>query len=234
MLLIVYSLGVGLLTVSRWELSLIGVVLLVHALILSAAFTHELIHGNIFKERALNSFWGQAMTHLNGACYATWDDLIEHHFNHHIHHADFVAFDIADFIKKLPPAIRQVFVALEWAYFPSFEFVLRLRTLFAPFYQPDKRHLWLRTGLLLAYRGAFFALLAYFSPKAVVLYAIAYISFVNLMRFADAFHHTYDYAPSWGNLLQSAISRVRLALRAIGFTNRLTPFLIWYRQRIPG
>lgn len=48
--------------------------------------------------------------------------------------------------------------------------------------------------MLLLYRGALLTLLAYFSPKAVVLYAIAYISFVNLMRFADAFHHTYDYA----------------------------------------
>jgi fatty acid desaturase len=191
---VAYGLGIGLLVASRWEWNLIGFVLLIHALILSATITHELIHDNIFKERPLNAFWGRVMTHLNGACYATWDDLVEHHFNHHIHHADFVAFDIADFVKKLSPVVRQVLVILEWAYFPAFEFVLRLRTMFAPFYQPEKQHLWWRNLLLLTYRGALLTLLAYFSPKAVVLYAIAYISFVNLMRFADAFHHTYDYA----------------------------------------
>ncbi len=192
--LIMYGLGVGLLTAHWWALNLVGTLMLIHALLLSATFTHELIHSNIFKERSLNAFWGQVMTHLTGACYATWDDLVEHHFNHHIYHADFVAFDIPDFIKRLPPGSRQVIVALEWAYFPAFEFILRLQIMIAPFYQSDKRQLRLRNAILLIYRGALFALLGYFSPKAVVLYAIAYISFVNLMRFADAFHHTYDYA----------------------------------------
>ncbi len=193
-ILIAYSLSIGLLVASGWVWNLIGFILLIHALILSATLIHEFIHGNIFKARSLNAFWGIVMSHLNGACYATWEDLVEHHFNHHIHHADFVAFDMAEFVKTLPSAIRPVFVILEWAYFPAFEFVLRLRTMFLPFYQPDKRHLWWRNLLLLIYRGTLFTLLAYFSPKAVVLYAIAYISFVNLMRFADAFHHTYDYA----------------------------------------
>jgi len=44
------------------------------------------------------------------------------------------------------------------------------------------------------YRTAAFTLLAWVSWKGLLLYFLAYISFVNVMRFADAFHHTYEYA----------------------------------------
>lgn len=192
--LVMYGLGVGLLTVELWQLNMLGVILLIHSLILSATFIHEFIHGNIFKERKLNQFWGQVMTYLNGACYAAWDELVEHHFNHHVHHADFIAFDIPTYVQKLPNLIRLPFIALEWAYFPAFEFVLRIRTVLEPFQNLQKHNLRSRTLALLIYRGTLFTLLGWFSLKAVILYALAYVCFVNFMRFADAFHHTYDYA----------------------------------------
>lgn len=190
---VVYALGVILLTTPFWLLNAMGMILLVHSLILSATFIHEFIHGNIFKERKLNQFWGQAMTHLNGACYATWDDLVVHHFNHHIHHADFVAFDIPTYVQNLPKGIRQVFLALEWAYLPMFELMLRLKLILSPFQDPKKSSLKVRTLTLLFYRSFLVLLLARFSLKALVLYAISYICFVNFVRFADAFHHTYEY-----------------------------------------
>jgi fatty acid desaturase len=192
--IISYGLGVGLLTVNEWLLNGIGVILLIHSLILSATFVHEFIHGNIFKERKFNEFWGQAMTHLNGACYATWQDLVQHHFNHHLHHADFVAYDISGYVKQLPWIFRKLVVFLEWAYFPAFEFILRFQLMLAPFQNSQMQHLRLRTLALFAYRSALFIVLGMISLKALILYCFAYVCFVNLMRFVDAFHHTYDYA----------------------------------------
>ena len=189
-----YSLGVILIVVQPWQFNVLGVILLVHALLLSATFTHEFIHGNIFRNRKLNAFWGQAMTHLNGACYATWDALVEHHFNHHLHHADFVGFDILKYLNTMNPLLRWVYIVLEWLYFPIFEFEMRWRVILAPFFEPTKRVLiWRSLGLML-YRTAAFALLGWVSWKGLLLYFLAYISFVNIMRFADAFHHTYEYA----------------------------------------
>lgn len=189
-----YGIGVGLLTQQAWQLNGIGVILLTHALILAGIFIHELIHGNIFKERQYNQFWGQVLTHLNGACYATWDDLVENHINHHIHHADFVPFEISKYISQLPVFQRQIVIGLEWGYFPAFEFILRRRIMLAAFEKPEKKNLQLRTLILMLYRGGLFTLLGWYAPKAIALYALAYIAFVNLTRFADAFHHTYNYA----------------------------------------
>jgi fatty acid desaturase len=189
----VYFLGVGLLIVPLWQLNIIGVVILVHALVLSATFTHEFIHGNIFKDRKLDAFWGQMMTHINGACYATWDDLVSHHFNHHIHHADFVGFDTLAYLNGIKTWKRWTYIFFEWLYFPLFELELRGRIILAPFFESQKRHLIGRTLTFMLYRTVAFIILGWFSWKAFILYAIAYISFVNIMRFADAFHHTYEY-----------------------------------------
>jgi fatty acid desaturase len=186
-----YLIDIALLLSSSWMAQLLGTVLLTHALLTSALLTHELMHGTLFKQRSLNVFWGQVMTHLNGAYYAPWEALEQHHFNHHVHHADFVPFDLAEWVNTLSPMQRRLFLALEWAYFPALELMLRIRSIVLSLQDPATR--W-RTGLLLAYRAGLFAALGYFSGVAVLLYGIAYISFVNLMRFADAFSHTYDYA----------------------------------------
>jgi hypothetical protein len=70
---------------------------------------------------------------------------------------------------------------------------LRGRIILAPFFESQKRHLIGRTLTFMLYRTVAFIILGWFSWKAFILYAIAYISFFNIMRFADAFHHTYEY-----------------------------------------
>lgn len=190
----IYSFGVVLIMLQPWQLNILGVILLIHAFLLTATLTHEFIHGNIFKDRRWNTFLGQVSTHLNGACYASWDALVEHHFNHHLYHADFVRFDILKYLNTINPLLHLVYIALEWLYFPIFEFEMRWRVILAPFFEPAKRSLTGRTIALMLYRTAAFALLAWVSWKGLLLYFLAYISFVNIMRFADAFHHTYEYA----------------------------------------
>lgn len=188
-----YVVAIGLLLATGW-LKLIGVLLLTHVLLISAVLTHEFLHGNIFKTRSQNVLWGTVMTHLNGACYASWRALEQHHFNHHLYHADFVPFDIAAYIASLPVFIRRLITSLEWLYFPAIEFILRLRTIIAPFQDPQSATERRQILFLLAYRSSLFALLGWLSWSALMFYAVAYICFVNLMRFADAFSHTYEYA----------------------------------------
>jgi fatty acid desaturase len=45
---------------------------------------------------------------------------------------------------------------------------------------------------LLALRVGLFAALAWVSLKAAILYALAYVIFLNVLRFMDAFQHTYE------------------------------------------
>ena len=44
-----------------------------------------------------------------------------------------------------------------------------------------------------------FAALGWYSPKALLLYFLAYLVFVTVLRFADCFQHTYDSYPILGD-----------------------------------
>ena len=220
---VVYLVGVGLLFSHNWLLNIIGVILATHSLVLSIYLIHELLHDNIFKQRNLNSLFGRILTHLNGACYAPYEDLVKHHINHHIYHTDFVPFETAQFFRDLPKPICYLFVALEWAYFPVFEFVMRWRLIIAPFIDPQKRHLRWRTLGIMAYRGSLAAIATLISVKAVLLYFLVYICFINLVRFVDAFHHTYEYAISGAEI----IKRDRVYEQANTFSNFITPKYPW-------
>jgi fatty acid desaturase len=190
-----YILGIALILQMSWLPNILGVIAIAHSLVISTSLTHEFIHGNIFKSRQLNVFWGEAMTHLNGACYAPWENLVEHHFNHHLHHVDVVRFDTVKYLNQdINPVLRSIYVVLEWLYFPALEFEMRWRIILDPVMDVNKRSLLTRTVLLVLMRTLGFGLLAWVSWHALLLYFIAYISFVNLMRFVDAFHHTYEYS----------------------------------------
>jgi fatty acid desaturase len=191
---ILYSSGIFAITLPFWQLNVLGVILIVHSLVISTALTHEFIHGNIFKSRELNAFWGKAMTHVNGACYAPWENIVKHHFNHHLEHVDVVRFDTVKYIKEeVNPVFRWIYIKLEWLYFPLLEFEMRWRIIFEPVLDASKRSLLGRNIGLMIYRTIVFGLLAWISWKALLLYFIAYISFVNCERFIDGFQHTYEY-----------------------------------------
>jgi fatty acid desaturase len=195
-----YGFGIWLLIQGIWWIKLIGMACIAYALVLSTVLTHEAIHGNLFQSRSLNEACGRLMTHLNGACYAPYSDIVQYHFNHHVHHADLVPFESSTFIERLPTLTRYIFLALEWLYFPAYEYVMRWRLIWTPFSDKQKHHLRGYTLGILIYRLALFGLLGWFSISALLLYGLAYICFVNLIRFVDAFHHTYDYVLVGGSI----------------------------------
>jgi fatty acid desaturase len=189
-----YILGILAIVSPQWQLNLLGVIAIAHSLVTATNLAHEFIHGSIFKDRAANAWWGQVMTHLNGACYAPWQNLSDYHLNHHLDRVDVVRLDAIDYMKQLHPIQRSIYVALEWLYFPILEIDLRWQIILDPFVDKSKRSRLSRNILLILYRTVAFGILAWISWQAVLLYFLAYICFVNMMRFMDAFQHTYEYA----------------------------------------
>ncbi|MEM9165101.1 MAG: fatty acid desaturase, partial [Cyanobacteria bacterium P01_F01_bin.4] len=116
-----------------------------------------------------------------------------HHLNHHIHVTDFIPFDYSDYLEKMSPGLRGVIRALEWAYIPGFEFLIRLDVITSPFTNPKKHSLRKHVLLIWAYRVSLFALLAYLSWKAFLLYGLAYYLFVSMLRLVETFHHTFEF-----------------------------------------
>lgn len=187
-----YIASLALLVAPSGWLNAMGVLLLAHSLVYSAYFLHEFAHGTIFKTNAANQRGGTTMSWINGSCYAPFSDLRRKHMRHHIDRADVITFDYKRFLRTAPAWVRALVVALEWAYIPAVEFIMRAYVMLLPFLAPERVAGRKRILFVLAVRLTFFAALAWISPKAVVLYFVAYVLFVTVLRFADAYQHTYD------------------------------------------
>ena len=167
-----------------------GIVLIAHGLAIGAYLIHECQHGTIFAATRDNDRLGAALGWLSGACVAPYVGLKEKHLRHHADRLDVVSFDYRAELAAGPRWFRRVVLALEWVYVPVVEIFMRYLLI---------RSRW-RAGLparrkvvgVLTVRVAAFACLAAGSPWALLWYAVAYMIFLHILRFQDAFQHTYD------------------------------------------
>ena len=191
--------GIAMLTAASWVLNALGFALVTLTLVWSAYYIHEFAHHAIFRSPQTNERWGTLMTWLNGSCYAPFADLRRKHMRHHVERADVITFDARGFLLAAPAWLRRGVLALEWAYFPAVEFLMRGFVVAMPFRAGGSNAARARIiGIAVVRLGAF-AALGMYSPKALVLYFVAYLLFVTVLRFADCFQHTYDAYPILGD-----------------------------------
>ena len=183
--------GIWMLTRPALWLNAAGVLLIAHALIYSAYLIHDCVHHALFATTAANDRLGMLMSWINGASLADYQRLKKKHLRHHSDRLDVVTFDYRAALRRSPRWVRGGVLALEWAYVPAVELWIRGMILTAPFSWGTAAE---RTRVLgvLAVRLAFFGALALISVKAVLLYGLAYVLFLTVVRFLDAFQHTYE------------------------------------------
>jgi fatty acid desaturase len=190
-----WGLGVWLLTRPEILPNVVGVLLTAHTLICSGYMIHECAHQTVFARIVSNDRLGILMSWLNGACLADYQRLKMKHLRHHTDRLDVVTFDYRAVLKRAPVWVRRSVLGLEWAYIPFVELLMRAMIVVAPFRHGTVRAR-VRTVSLLMVRVVFWCALALVSVKALLLYAIAYLIFVHVLRFMDAFQHTYEVFPS--------------------------------------
>lgn len=172
-------------------LNVLGVPLLAHSLVIAAYLIHECAHNTIFKSNAHNAALGEVLCWLTGAAYGRYEDIRHKHMRHHVDRGDVIAVDFRPLLARRPSLLRMM-KALEWAYVPALDLYMHAMVLWLPFRLESRRHLRPRVLAVLAVRAAFFALVAWVSPPALLLYAVAYMIFLHVMRFMDVHQHTYD------------------------------------------
>ncbi|MDD2930016.1 MAG: fatty acid desaturase [Sideroxydans sp.] len=187
-----YGVGLWLMTSDKLLAALPATLWFAHALIIAAYLFHEFAHDTIFARHEANSWGGVLMTWLTGSCYARYEHLRHKHVRHHVDRADVISLDTKALIQSLPAPIRRAMLLLEWLYIPAVELLMHAFVIALPFLRAERRADRKRVALILLLRGIAFAALAYYSMQALLLYVIAYLVMVTVLRFADAFQHTYD------------------------------------------
>lgn len=194
--LLAWPTGIWMLTRPEAWLNVVGVLLAAHALVYSAYLIHDCIHHAIFASAIANDRLGVLMGWVNGASVANYQRLKKKHLRHHTDRLDVVTFDYRAALRRSPNWLRRGALALEWAYIPAVELMMRGMIVGTPFSTgtaADKT----RVIAVSAVRLAFFITLAFVSLKAVLLYALAYVIFLTVLRFMDAFQHTYEVSASY-------------------------------------
>jgi fatty acid desaturase len=187
-----YTLGIFMLFSNYWLINVAGVLLTAQALIISAYLLHEFSHWSIFKMPEANRRWGILMSWINGSCYSTFEEIRSKHMHHHVDRADVLTFNVQHLMRDMPGFARNIIKALEWMYIPALEILMHFLVIVLPFVRPEWHYKRLRLLAILLIRAPLFALMAWLSIKAWLLYLLAYGIMLTALRFADAFQHTYD------------------------------------------
>jgi fatty acid desaturase len=168
-----------------------GVVLLAHAMAISAYLMHDCGHNAIFLDTAHNTRLGRWLNVICGSSYGTYEDMRYKHMRHHVDNCEPVTFDYRAWLQRHPVAHRLV-NALEWAHVPAVELLMHGMQIAAPFAWAHKRAQRARVLRVAAVRFTLFTLLLWFAPAVAGGYVLAYLLFLTFLRFFDNFQHSYE------------------------------------------
>ena len=175
-----------------WWLNLAATLLLAHAMTIAAYLIHECGHNTVFVKHSHNAMLGRAMSWLCGAAYGTYEDMRYKHFRHHVDNDDVVWFEYDAFFAR-HPALTRTLKALEWLYIPAHDLLMHFIMVFTSFVIPQRRDQRLRNVTVILIRGGLFLALLVFFPKVALLYVVAYLLMMHVLRFMDMLQHDYPY-----------------------------------------
>ena len=190
--ILTYLAGLAGLFHEHWAVNAIATLLLAHGMIIAAYLIHECGHQLVFKRAADNARLGRVMSWLCGAAYGRYEDMRYKHFRHHVDNDDVVWFEYEEFFAQHPMVLK-ITRALEWLYIPAHDLIMHFIMVFTSFIIPQRRNQRVRNVAVILIRGTLFFALLYLFPKAAILYVVAYLLMMHVLRFMDALQHDYDY-----------------------------------------
>ncbi len=186
-----YISGLLLMLSPGWVMNGVGVLVFAHAMVIAAYLVHECAHNSIFRKNRYHRFLGELLLWICGASYSDYEDVRHKHVRHHTDRADVVSFDYRVKITDYPRLLK-IIQFLEWLYIPAMEIVMHGLVIILPFIKANRKHRRVRVVTVLGLRGVFFLILASISMKILILYPLAYLIFLTIMRFMDVHQHTYE------------------------------------------
>ncbi len=136
---------------------------------------------------------GRFLAWTCGAAYGTYEDMRYKHFRHHVDVDDVAWFDYERFFEE-HPIVLKVTKFLEWFYIPAHDLIMHTIMVLTSFVIPQRRKQRRRNVTVILIRGSIFIALIIYFPKVAVLYALAYMLMMTILRFMDSLQHDYSYA----------------------------------------
>ncbi len=190
-----YALGGYGIFQQSWIVNAFATVLLAHAMVIAAYLIHECVHNTVFRTNAANARLGRFLNWISGSAYGTYEDIRYKHFRHHVDNDDSVWFEYDPFFRR-HPVLTKCVQFLEWFYIPAHDLVMHFIMTFTAFIVPNRRAQRLRNVRVILIRVGIFVTVLWFAPRAALLYAVAYMLMMHLLRFMDGLQHDYGANPT--------------------------------------
>jgi fatty acid desaturase len=177
---------------------LLGTAFLAEAMILAWYMGHEAAHFLAFRRKWYNTLLGEVMSFLSGTFYFPFDEYRREHIRHHIEKVDIIGVDVEKLIKGLSPLTKRALLASEWAYFPAVYFIVKFLGITEQIKAegaPRRRAI-----IAILLYGALFVALSYVSVYSLLWLLLAVIIRIHVIRFVDAFQHSYDQIPQHAHI----------------------------------
>ena len=187
-----YVLGFAGLFHSQILVNVVATLLLAHGMTIAAYLIHECGHNLVFVHSRYNATLGKFMSWLCGAAYGTYEDMRYKHFRHHVDNDDSVWFDYDRFFEK-HPLVTKTTRFFEWFYVPAHDLIMHTVMVLTSFIIPQRRKQRARNVSVILVRGGVFIALLFFAPKVALLYVVAYLIMMHVLRFMDSVQHDYPY-----------------------------------------
>jgi len=191
--LLAYTLGILGLFNRDWSINLFATVLLGHGMTIAAYLIHECSHNTIFKTNEANARLGRFLNWITGSAYGIYEDIRFKHFRHHIDNDDIAWFDYEGLFHR-HPLILKLTKLLEWCYIPAHDLIMHAIMVLTSFVIPQRRDQRVRNVTVIIVRGGIFCGVLIYFPKVAILYAVAYMLMMQILRFMDSLQH--DYGPT--------------------------------------
>lgn len=185
-----YVLGLWGLFSDNWLVNSGATLLLAHAMTISAYMIHECGHNTVLRSNQANVLLGRFLNWICGTCYGTFEDIRYKHFRHHMDNDDAVWFMCEEFFERHPRLV-EIIRFCEWFYIPAHDIVMHFITVFTAYIIPQRRDQMLRNTVVILVRGGTFFTALYFFPRAALLYLVAYMVMMHILRFKDGVQHDY-------------------------------------------
>ena len=176
----------------NWVVNAVATLALAHGMVIAAYLIHECAHNLVFAKARHNAVLGRFLSWLCGASYGTYEDIRYKHFRHHVDNDDVVWFEYDAFFEKHPLLTRFTRL-LEWFYIPAHDLIMHGVMMLTSFVIPQRRKQRVRNLVVIAIRGGIFASLVVLAPKVALLYVVAYLIMMHVLRFMDSVQHDYGY-----------------------------------------
>ena len=176
-----------------WAVNVMATLLLAHGMIIAAYMIHECGHNMVFNHSRHNAYLGTLHELACAALLTARTRTCATSIFGTMSIMTMSSGSTTTGFSARHPFLTRVTRVLEWFYIPAHDLIMHGVMVLTSFVIPQRRDQRMRNVAVILVRGGIFVALLIVAPKVALLYVLAYLIMMHVLRFMDSVQHDYGY-----------------------------------------